>query len=96
MRQLIWSFPARRDLYRIAADYGEMDPTLPLEILMRIEQAPSALLDYPDIGSPTPRKGIRKWHVRKTPFLLFYASTPARLEIRRVVHERSDWIGLEP
>lgn len=96
MRQLIWSFPARRDLYRIAAGYGEIDPTLPLEILMRIEQAPYALLDYPDIGSPTPRKDIRKWHVRKTPFLLFYASAPARLEIRRVVHERSDWIGLEP
>ncbi|WP_066658480.1 MULTISPECIES: type II toxin-antitoxin system RelE/ParE family toxin [unclassified Sphingomonas] len=96
MRQLIWSFPARRDLYRIAAAYSEMDPTLPLEILMRIEQTPYALLDYPDIGSPTPRKGIRKWYVRKTPLMLFYASTRARLEIRRVVHERSDRFGLEP
>ena len=95
MRQLIWSFPARRDLYRIAAEYGEMDPALPLEMLMRIEQAPLALMDYPDIGSPTPRRGIRKWHVRRTPFLLFYASTTKRLEIRRVGHERSDWTGLE-
>ena len=95
MRQLIWSYPARRDLYRIAAEIREIDPELPLEILMRIEQTPLALLDYPDIGSSTPRRGIRKWHVRKTPFLLFYASTANRLEIRRVVHERSDWMGLE-
>lgn len=72
-----------------------MDPALPVELLLRIEHAPLILLDYPDMGSLTPRKGIRKWHVRRTPFLLFYASTADRIEIRRVVHERSDWEGVD-
>jgi plasmid stabilization system protein ParE len=64
-------------------------------MLMRIEHAPAALLDYPDIGSLTPWRGLRKWQVRRTPFLLFYVNTPERLEIRRVVHERSDWARVE-
>lgn len=91
MRRLIWSHSARRDLYQIAADYGEIDPALPLILLERVEEAPLALLDYPGLGSLTPERGLRKWPVRKTPFLLFYACVRDVVEIRRVRHAASDW-----
>lgn len=91
MRRLIWAHPARRDLYRIAAEFGRIDPELPIILLERIEEAPLALLDYPGLGSLTERRGIRKWPVKKTPFLLFYAARADGIEIRRVVHAASDW-----
>ena len=96
MRRLIWSRPARRDLYDIANGYREIDPDLPLILLERIEHAPLVLLDYPEIGSPTHQRGLRKWPVRQTPFVLLYASTRSEVEIRRVVHASSDWQALRP
>lgn len=96
MRRLVWSHPARRDLYMIAADYGQIDPDLPLILLERIVEAPLALLNYPDMGSPTGRRGIRKWQVKRTSFVLLYLARGADIEIWRVVHAASDWPDAEP
>lgn len=85
---LVWSSPARRDLFRIAFDELNLVPD---QLLERIETAPLALLDFPDMGSPTRFHGIRKWRVAKTPFLLFYAVEKDRIAIRRVIHASSDW-----
>ena len=96
MRRLIWSGPARRDLFAIAAEYGAIDPDLELAMLDRIERAPLALLDYPAMGSPTLEPDLRKWPIRHTPFLLLYSATPKEIEIRRVVHASSNWRPLNP
>lgn len=89
--QLIWSQPARRDLFRIAAHYRAVDPELATRMLDRIEAGPLPLLEYPEKGPPTRRRGVRKWVIRGTPFLLFYAVRNERLEIRRVFHHAMDW-----
>lgn len=94
MRRLIWSGPARRDLYDIAAEYGAIDPDLELAMLDQVEHAPLALLSYPEMGSPTLERGLRKWPIRHTPFLLLYSVAPREIEIRRVVHGRSNWRAL--
>jgi len=60
-------------------------------MLTRIEQAPLILLDHPRLGEETRRRGVRKWSVRNTPFILLYVDRPERVEIRRVVHAASDW-----
>lgn len=88
---LIWSRPARRDIFAIAEHYGLIDPDLPLHLLTRIQEAPLVLLEYPHLGSLTRRRGIRKWSVRGTPFILLYAAGPARVEIRRVIHSAMNW-----
>jgi plasmid stabilization system protein ParE len=88
---LIWSHPARRDLYAIAAYYGRLDPSLPEIFLERIEEAPLVLLDFPGLGSPTRSADVRRWRVPKTPFLLLYAEVSKGIQIRRVIHDRSDW-----
>jgi plasmid stabilization system protein ParE len=96
LKRLIWSHPARRDLFRIAAEAGELDPDLPLMLLGRVEEAPLALLEYPGIGSPIGHSGLRKWPVHKTPFILVYADRGETVEVRRVLHAASDWLGLFP
>lgn len=91
MNGLIWSHPARRDLFAIAAYYATIDPALPETLLDRIEQTPLILLDFPGLGAPTLHPGIRKWLVPGTPFLLLYAARPGSVQIRRVLHDRSEW-----
>jgi plasmid stabilization system protein ParE len=91
LKRLIWSGPARRDLYQIAEDCGKIDPALPDMLLERIEEAPLPLLDFPALGSLIGWLGIRKWPVRKTPFVLFYTIRRDVVEIRRVVAVASDW-----
>lgn len=90
MRRLLWGRNARRDLYTIAMDYNALQSGLGDELLDRIEAAPLPLLDFPALGIPTSRRGIRKWNVRKTPFQLFYAVIGDDIEIRRVKHGRMD------
>jgi toxin ParE1/3/4 len=96
LKRLIWAGPARRDLFRIAAEAGEQDPDLPLILLERVEKAPLTLLDYPGMGTPLGTTRLRKWPVRKTPFILIYAERNDRVEIRRVLHAASDWLELFP
>ena len=94
MKRLIWAGPARRDLFRIAADAGELDRDLPLILLERVEKAPLTLLDYPGMGTPLGSTRLRKWPVRKTPFILIYAERGDTVEVRRVLHAASDWLAL--
>jgi plasmid stabilization system protein ParE len=88
---LIWSYPARHDLFEIAAYYGRVAPAVSLDLLERIETSPLALLEFPQMGSPTRRRGIRKWRVPRAPFVLLYASNAEYVEVRRVLHDAMDW-----
>jgi plasmid stabilization system protein ParE len=90
LRTLVWTHPARRDLYGIAAYYKQITPTLALDMLDRIETSPLILLEYPEMGSPTRRRGIRKWRAARTPFVLLYAVSRDYVEVRRVIHDAMD------
>lgn len=91
MKELIWSVSAETDLYEIADHYAQFDPSLPDLILRRIADAPLILLDNPWIGPPAGHYELRKWLVRKTPFLLLYRVAGESVEVVRVVHSASDW-----
>ncbi|MEQ1725002.1 MAG: type II toxin-antitoxin system RelE/ParE family toxin [Sphingopyxis sp.] len=86
--RLIWAGDARRDLLAlaIASDY-----LTPAELIERIMTAPAILLAYPALGATTPYGNLRKWPIRRTPFLLLYEVCPDRIQIMRVVDARSDW-----
>jgi toxin ParE1/3/4 len=94
--RLVWTKPAELDLYRIADDLEARQPGSALIMLRRVYQSPTPLLEHPLIGSPTRKSGVRKWPVAKTPFILLYAPRQDVIEIRRVVHNRSDWLSLQP
>ena len=64
-------------------------------MLERVETAPLILREFPELGSPTGLRGIRKWRVVKAPFVLLYSVAPRHIAIRRVRHAASDWPGSE-
>jgi plasmid stabilization system protein ParE len=86
-----WSRSERRDLGQIAAYYRQFDPKLPQTLVLRIESAPRPLLDNAEIGSPIRRARVRKWPVRRTPFILLYTVIADEVRIQRVVDARSAW-----
>ena len=88
MSRLIWSRLARHDLYTIAFDEMLWDAD---RLIDRIEKAPLVLLDFPELGPVAGSDGLRKWHVRRTPFLLLYKIRRSSVEISRVVYAASDW-----
>ena len=90
MSRLIWSRLARQDLYAIAFDELLWDAD---QLIDRIEKAPLILLDFPELGPVAGPDGLRKWHVRHTPFLLLYKDLGSSVEISRVVHASSDWMN---
>jgi toxin ParE1/3/4 len=59
--------------------------------LNRIFEGPLVLLDYPQLGQPAGLLELRKWAVRRTPFILLYRVLGTDLEVARVVHAASDW-----
>lgn len=65
-----------------------------MTLLDRVEQAPLLLLENPNLGSPFGAHGLRKWPVRRTPFMLIYRATADAIQIRRVVDPRSDMARL--
>ena len=91
MKRLLWSHPARHDLFAIAEYYHDVDPDLAIMLLDRIAEAPLILLDYPGLGSPLDMGEVRKWRVTGTPFLLLYDSNEDGVRVIRVRHDVSDW-----
>ncbi|GAA0297884.1 hypothetical protein GCM10009087_04640 [Sphingomonas oligophenolica] len=91
--RILWSRPARDDVFAIADYYDAIDPDLAEAIVDRIDGAASALLANPHIGRPFVNLDIRKWNVRHTPFLLLYVVRGNDIEIRRVRHGAADWLA---
>ena len=85
-----WSQAARRDILRITAFYRAIDPQLSIDMRLRIEAAPTTLLDNPGIA-PEVAGSTRKWKIKKTPLLLFFVSDGRTLKVKGVKHEREDW-----
>ncbi|MES1973071.1 MAG: type II toxin-antitoxin system RelE/ParE family toxin [Pseudomonadota bacterium] len=91
--RLLWSRPARDDVFAIADYYDAIDPDLAESIVDRIDGAASTLLANPHIGRPLMTLDVRKWNVRHTPFVLLYAVRGNDIEIRRVRHGAADWLA---
>jgi toxin ParE1/3/4 len=91
--RLEWAESTETDLNRIIAHYAEIAPSIAMQLVERIENAPKPLLDFPFIGPETEVEGLRKWRVVKTPFLLLYTVEPDLVTIIRVVDARSNWQG---
>ena len=94
--RLVWTAPAEADLYEIAGHYAQFDEDLPLKVLRRIYDAPLILLERPRLGGETLWPHIRKWPTKHTPFILLYVARLDDIEVRRVVHNRSDWRNFVP
>ena len=87
-----WSQAARRDIRRITAFYRAIDPQLSVDMRLKIEAAPTSLLDHPGIAPPIVGS-TRKWRIKNTPLLLFFVLDARTMIIKGVAHEREDWLS---
>jgi toxin ParE1/3/4 len=88
--KLVWSRDAYRDLQAILDYYGRLEIEVAARMAEAIKAEPRRLLDYPQMGTPTRRRGTRKWPVRGTPFRLYYSIEGDTLVVQRVVHSAMD------
>jgi len=91
--RVLWSRPARDDVFAIADYYDAIDPDLAEAMVDRIDGAASVLMANPNIGRPIANLDVRKSSVRRTPFLLLYVVRGNDIEIRRVRHGAADWLS---
>jgi toxin ParE1/3/4 len=92
LRQLRWTEAASADLFSVADHYRNIDRHLAEVMLERVVEAPRILLTQPAISAPVGARGMRKWVVSRTPFLLTYRILrDGTIEIMRVRHSRSNW-----
>jgi toxin ParE1/3/4 len=91
MPRIIWSASAVADLVALNDWLTQYcDPTEAAEAIRAIQSQVAKLEQFPAVGSPLPA-GLRKLLIKDQPFILLYDVSASRLQILRVVHNRSDW-----
>jgi toxin ParE1/3/4 len=77
---------ARGDLRRHAAFIRQHSPRGAARIGAAIRASINLLRDFPELGAPTSRDGVRRLSVPRTPFLVIYRLESARVSILKILH----------
>ncbi|MFX9127621.1 type II toxin-antitoxin system RelE/ParE family toxin, partial [Acinetobacter baumannii] len=88
MNHVDWAQSAVDDLDAIRRYLADISPQLADDLIARIILSTDVLLDFPAAGSAIGYRRWRRWHVRRTPYLLIYEPVAAGLRIVRVRHQR--------
>jgi len=87
---------ARRDV-EAAIDYyvDEAGAQAGLDFIEALEAAYEHIANHPATGSPRHAHelnlpGLRCWHLKRFPYLIFYATHPDHVDVWRVLHARRD------
>lgn len=86
---------ADADVQRAIADYQGISRGTAARFIDRLEQVIDHLARHSESGSLRYAEalglpGLRCWPCRQFPWLVFYVTTPARVELVRVLHTRQD------
>lgn len=81
-----YTAPAARDLERVLDNIWQQSPQGALRVQERMQALIGLLIDYPHIGTPTTRPGIRRLAVSPYPYLVFYRATQGEVVIHAVRH----------
>ena len=92
MADLRWANLALADLEAIVRHHQAGDPAIGVELVERVVSAATFLTQLPEAG-PLTIRGLRKWRVPKTPYLLFYRVAPDHIRVLRVLHGARDLAG---
>jgi toxin ParE1/3/4 len=93
MLRLRWSIKALIDFDQAQAWIAQENPFAGKAVADRIWQASQRLTEAPHIGRSGIEPGTRHWIVQRTPYLIVYRVTEDAVEIVRVWHGRTDWMG---
>lgn len=89
MRSIVWSDDALHDLDDVLRFVARDNPKAALALIDRIDEAASGLADFP-IGRPGRVARTYEKVVPRTPNVVAYALTDARVTILRVIHGSRD------
>ncbi len=88
MKNTVWLNAAKLDLIDIQAYYSEKaSPKIAAQLLQRIFQSSSLLIEQPLIGSPTMDDDILEWAIPSLNYTLPYQIKGDDIEILRVFHQ---------
>ena len=90
MRTIVWSDDALDDLDAVLRFVARDSPKAAFALIDRIDEAASGLADFP-IGRPGRVAKTYEKVVPRTPYIVAYALTDARVTILRVIHGGRDW-----
>lgn len=86
-------FPrALDDMAWVRRYYSRIFPEGNSRARAQLRRTETIVREQSNIGHPSERvEGAREFHIQKTPFTFLYRPFPDRIEILRVIDERSDW-----
>jgi toxin ParE1/3/4 len=89
--QLRWTTAAADDLEGIAEYLLERSPQNAAELIRKIYEAPSILVNYPSLGRPGKKEGTRELVIAPLPYIVIYQILDDILYIVRILHGAQDW-----
>ncbi|MFI0848788.1 type II toxin-antitoxin system RelE/ParE family toxin [Mesorhizobium sp. IMUNJ 23232] len=91
--RILFLAQAKRDLRWFKRYYTDTFPEGSRKADAQFVRAQRLLLTNPHIGHPSEKvDGARELHLQRTPFTFIYRPFSDRIEILRVIDERSDWL----
>ena len=93
MKRLRWSSQAGRDITEAHDFIAQDDPDAALRMIETVGSATEYLRTFPSMGRTGRLTTTRELVIPHLPYLIIYRSTPADIEILRVLHTSREWPG---
>jgi addiction module RelE/StbE family toxin len=92
--KIVWSRRAIQHLTHVREYIAKDSPKAAQEIATRILEAVERLADYPNLGRPGRKPGIRELVIPKTRYIIPYRVRGECVELIAVFHGRQRWTDL--
>ena len=84
--KIIWRIEAERQLQSQIRYLRQRNPYAADRMIARIDERLELLRDFPAVGSPSRRGGVRELLIRGTPYIAVYRFNDESVEILRFFH----------
>jgi addiction module RelE/StbE family toxin len=81
-----WTKPALRHVDEIFAYISADNPQVAFSVVQHIDNTVSYLAQFPEMGKPTDKTGVRMLVIGRYPYLVFYRLKKHEIEILYVMH----------
>jgi addiction module RelE/StbE family toxin len=89
--ELRWTEEAAADLERITDYLFQNVPERAAELVLRIYNAPAALLTFPYRGREGKKEGTRELVLSPLPYIVVYQITGEVIHVARILHGAQKW-----
>ncbi len=86
--KLVWSVPARATIKDIFTYISVYNPSAAQKVKVNILHSARKLIEFPELGKPAERPGVRLLVVIGSPYILAYTTTKEVVEIGSVIDGR--------